>query len=82
MVDANVVFAFLIANGGTLRFFVVNKILSKFRFAAPEYLFVEIHERIDEMLEKTKLSLDELDIILNFLVTQIEAIPFGEFEDK
>ena len=35
--------------------FVTNKILRKFRFVAPEYLFIEIHEHFEEILEKTKL---------------------------
>ncbi|WP_290898815.1 PIN domain-containing protein [Ferroglobus sp.] len=69
--DANVLFAALISGGGTFRVFVTNKILGKFRFVAPEYLFVEIRE-----------LLDELDVVLNFLEEQIEVIPFEEFEDK
>ncbi len=80
--DANVLFAALIAGGGTFRVFVTNKILGKFRFVAPEYLFVEIREHLDEILEKTKLSQEELDVVLNFLEEQIEVIPFEEFEDK
>ncbi len=50
--DANVLFAALIAGGGTFRVFVTNKILGKFRFVAPEYLFVEIREHLDEIFEK------------------------------
>ncbi len=80
--DANVVFATLVAKGGTLRIFMVNRILGKFRFVAPEYLFVEIHEHFDEILEKTKLSPGEVDTVLNFVENQIELIPFEEFEDK
>lgn len=80
--DANVVFATLIARGGTLRIFVVNRILGKFRFVAPEYLFIEIHEHFDEILEKTKLSREEVEVVLNFIKEQIELIPFEEFEDK
>ncbi len=33
-------------------------------------------------LKKTKLSQEELDVVLNFLEEQIEVIPFEEFEDK
>jgi len=35
--DVNVVFAALVARGGTLRVFVTNRLLRKIRFAAPEY---------------------------------------------
>lgn len=82
VIDANVVFTSLIARGGTFRVFVANKILRKFRFVAPEHLFIEIREHFDEILEKTKLSQEELEVVLNFLEEQIEVIPFEEFEDR
>ena len=82
VIDANVIFAALVARGGTFRVFVTNKILRKFRFIAPEYLFIEIREHFDEILEKTKLSQEELEVVLDFLEGQIEVIPFEEFEDK
>ncbi|RLI81867.1 hypothetical protein DRP07_06460 [Archaeoglobales archaeon] len=72
----------LIARGGTFRVFLTNRILRKFRFVAPEYLFIEIHEHFDEILEKTKLSQEELEAVLGFLEGQMEIIPFEEFEDK
>lgn len=80
--DANVVFAALVAGGGTLRVFVTNRLLRKFRFTAPEYLFIEIREHLNEIIGKTKLSQDELEAVLNFLEEQIEVIPFEEFADK
>ncbi|WP_048090908.1 PIN domain-containing protein [Geoglobus acetivorans] len=82
VIDANVVFAALIARGGTFRVFVMNKILRKFRFIAPEYLFIEIREHFDEILKKTKLSQEELEVVLDFLEEQIEVVPFEEFEDE
>ncbi len=82
VIDANVVFATLVAGGGTLKVFVSNKILGKFRFVAPEYLFIEISKHLTEISEKTRLSKEELEIVLRFLEEQIEIIPFEEFEDK
>ena len=52
---------------------MANKILRKFRLVAPEYLFVEFHEHFDEVLEKTKLSEEELETVLSFLEEQIET---------
>ncbi len=46
--DANVLFAALIPRGGTFIIFVTNRILRKFRFIAPEYLFIKICEHFDE----------------------------------
>ena len=75
VIDANVIFAALIAKGGTFKVFAANRILGKFCFVAPEYIF-------DEILEKTRLSQEELETVLNFLEDQIEVVPFEEFEDK
>ncbi len=80
--DANVVFAALITGGGTFRVFVTNRLLRNFRFIAPEYLFIEIHEYSDEIMEKAKLRQEELEVVLNFLEEQIEIIPFEEFAEK
>ncbi|MEM2984840.1 MAG: PIN domain-containing protein [Candidatus Jordarchaeaceae archaeon] len=76
MTDANVVFAALITGGGTFRVFVTNRLLRNFRLIAPEYLFIEILEYFDEIVEKTKLYQEELEVVLNLLEEQIEIIPF------
>ena len=82
VIDANIIFSALIAKGGTFKVFLTNRIAKKFQFVAPEYLFIEILEHFDELLKKTKLSEEELMLVLNFLEEQIEIIPFEEFEDK
>ncbi len=46
--DTDVLFSALIARGGTFIIFVTNRILRKFRFIAPEYLFIKICEYFDE----------------------------------
>jgi len=51
VIDANVVFAALIAKGGTFRVFVTNKILRKFYFGL-EYLFIEIREHLTKYLKR------------------------------
>ncbi|WP_428832257.1 hypothetical protein [Geoglobus acetivorans] len=58
------------ARGGTFRVFVTNKIPRKFRFWL-KYLFIEIREHFDEILEKIKLPKEELEVVLNFLEEQI-----------
>ena len=77
VIDANIIFSALIAKGGTFKVFLTNRIAKKFQFVAPEYLFIEILEHFDELLKKTKLSEEELMLVLNFLEEQIK-----EFEDK
>jgi len=81
VVDANVVFSALIG-GQTYNVFYVNSIVRVFQFKAPNYLFIEIYEHFDEILEKTKFSKEELEIVLNFLKEQIDIVPFKEYMDK
>ncbi|MDI6654354.1 MAG: PIN domain-containing protein [Candidatus Hydrothermarchaeota archaeon] len=81
VVDANIVFSALIKGGKTLDVFLLNKRVKKFEFVAPEYLLVEVEKHINEIAEKTKLSVDELEKLFGFLEKEIEFIPFEEFKD-
>lgn len=79
VVDANVIFSSLIADGGTFNVFLLNKDLKKFEFIAPEFLFIEVEEHFNEIVEKTKRPPSELKMVLGFLEKEIELIPFEEF---
>lgn len=81
VVDANIVFSTLIKAGKTLDIFLLNKRVKKFEFVAPEYLLVEVEKHVNEIAEKTKLSVDELEKLFGFLEKEIEFIPFEEFKD-
>jgi len=59
VVDANVVFSALIKRGKPLRVFELNKLLVKFEFIAPEFLFFEIGKRVDKILKFTEFSKEE-----------------------
>ena len=82
VVDANVIFSVLIAAGGTFDIFLANRMLKKFEFVAPEYLFVEIEGHFEEIAEKTKLSIENLEKVYRFLEKEIDFIPFEEFNDS
>jgi predicted nucleic acid-binding protein len=81
VVDANIIFSALIRGGKTLDIFLLNKRAKKFEFVAPEYLLVEVEKHVDEIAEKSKLSIDELEKLFGFLEKEIEFIPFEEFRD-
>ncbi len=51
IVDANVVFSALMRRGKPLKVFELNKLLMKFEFIAPEFLFFEVGKRVDKILK-------------------------------
>jgi len=81
IVDANVFFSVLIKGGKTFDIFIVNKSLKKFEFVAPEYLVIEAKKHMNELIEKTKLSIEELEKVFSFIEKEIRLIPFEEFTE-
>ncbi|MFV9676689.1 MAG: PIN domain-containing protein [Methanosarcinales archaeon] len=82
VVDANIVFSALIRRGKPLRVFELNKLLMKFEFIAPEFLFFEVGKRMDKILKLTDLSKEEFITVFSFIKKELELIPLETFEDK
>jgi predicted nucleic acid-binding protein len=82
VVDANVVFSALIRRGKPLRVFELNKLLMKFEFIAPEYLFFEVGKRVDKILKFTEFSKEEFIRVFSFIKKELELIPLETFKDK
>jgi predicted nucleic acid-binding protein len=79
VVDANVVISSLVKKGVTFEVFMLNHILKKFEFVAPEFLMVEVEKHRKELLEETKLPDDEFDEVMGFLMGEIDLIPSSQF---
>ncbi|MBC7080815.1 MAG: hypothetical protein H5T44_00960 [Thermoplasmatales archaeon] len=79
VVDANRIFSALLSKGKAFDIFLLNYILRKFDFIAPEYLFYEIGKHVGEIAKRSKLSKEELGQIFEFMRQQITIIPFKEF---
>jgi predicted nucleic acid-binding protein len=79
VVDANVVISALVAKGVSYRVFLLNFLLNKFDFIAPEFLWREVEKHKAMLLEETKLSPDEFDEILDFLKEEIVIVPARDF---
>jgi predicted nucleic acid-binding protein len=79
VVDANVVISALVAKGVSYRVFLLNFLLDKFDFIAPEFLWREVEKHKAMLLEETKLSSDEFDEILDFLKEEIVIVPAKDF---
>ena len=85
VVDANVVFSALIREGSTLRLLEFNSIFKIIELVAPEFLWDEIEEHKEEIIKKSKLSEEELEKVLGFIMSEIKAIPeeyFSEFLEE
>ncbi len=75
VVDANILFAALVKDGATIDLLLQPEI----RVFAPEFLFEEIEEHKDEILEKTKRTKEEFDEVFEILKLKITVIPKEEF---
>lgn len=80
VIDANILFAALIRDGTTRSILL----FSGHDFYAPEYTLKEFQEKIPELMEKTKLSVEELNGLIDELtqVAGITLVPFEDFESQ
>ncbi|MBN2052511.1 PIN domain-containing protein [Candidatus Woesearchaeota archaeon] len=78
VVDANVLCAALLAKGKTAELLFSDQIEP----IAPELLFTELERNREELLEKTKLSENDFNILIALFRKRIRIIPAIEFADK
>ena len=76
VIDANEVISALISFFGKTAEIIFSDKLELF---APEYLLEEINKYNGEILQKSKLSKEELDMLLSLIFLHIELVPFSEF---
>src|SRR3989338_8893707 len=79
VVDANRVFSSLLSRGKAFDVFLLNNILNSLWLISPEYLFFEIGKHLDEILERSKLSPEELAKVFKFIKEEVDFFPFKEF---
>jgi predicted nucleic acid-binding protein len=82
VVDANIVLSALLTKGKSFDIFIMNKLIKKYEFIAPEFLFFEIGKNFDEIVKRSKLSSEELAKVFKFIKDDIEFIPFKEFNEQ
>ena len=78
VIDANEVISALISSSGKIAEMIFS---DKLKLYAPEFLLEEINKYGGVILEKSRLSKEELNILLSLISLQIEFFPFSEFED-
>lgn len=81
VVDVNVVLSSLLTKGDSSEVFKLNSIFNKFEFIAPEFLLTELEKHKEEFFKRSKLSKEEFDESLEFVLEQINFIPKSEFSE-
>ena len=76
VIDANILMSALIASEGRTIDLIFNE---KLRLFAPDYLIGEISAHEQEILEKSKLSRAEFDVLLSIVSSRIDFVPKSEF---
>ena len=79
VVDANIIVSCLLKKAVTFDVFLLNSVLKKLEFGAPEFLWIEVGEHKEELLKETKLPKDEFDEVMEFLVEEITIVPGSQF---
>jgi len=81
VVDANVIISSFFKKSIAFDVFLVNSILKKFEFVAPEFLSIEIGKHREELLKAAKLPRDEFDEVMGFLIGEITFVSSSQFLD-
>lgn len=76
--DTNVVFSGLIAGGKTRELLLTDRT----DLSAPEFFFVELDSHREEIVEKSRLPADDLDLLLSVLFEEIDVVPREAFESE
>lgn len=75
VIDANIIFSALIAGHGKTHELLFNNTIQLF---TPEYVNEEIKKHKHEIIQKTNLSAEELDLALSIIFSRITIIPSQE----
>jgi len=78
VVDANVIISSLIFPAGKTSEILFS---DKLKLYAPEYLLEEIDRYKKEISEKSRLSIEEINVLLSLISLNLELVPFSEFEE-
>jgi len=63
----------------TFDVFLLNSVLKKLEFIAPEFLWIEVEKNGEELLKETELTEDEFKEVMEFLIEEITIVPSSQF---
>jgi predicted nucleic acid-binding protein len=77
VIDANILMSALIASNGFTYDFIFN---DRIKLFSPDYLLQEFEKHKKEILEKSNLTKEELQLFLSLISSRINFIEKSEFE--
>ena len=66
----------LIKKSTTFDVFLLNSVLKKLEFIAPEFLWIEVEKNGEELLKETELTEEEFKEVMEFLPTHSKDVPY------
>ena len=78
IIDTNVLISSLLKDS-TTREILLNE---SFEFYLPEIVISEVNKYLPYIIQKSKLSEDEIKILLNTLLENLNLVPIDEYEGK
>ena len=77
VVDTNIIFSALIKDS------ITRKILlsTKFEFFTPEYVFIEIQNHSEEIMERCDLDQNDFKLMIDTLMTDIMVVSTDDFRE-
>jgi len=78
VVDANILFSALIADGKTRELLFSDRL----ELMVPEFLFTELEGHLEGIIEKSKLSKEEMDIVISIFKERFDIVPKEDFEHE
>jgi predicted nucleic acid-binding protein len=82
VVDVNVIVSSLLSKGVAFDVFLFNSIVRRYEFVFPEFLLVELENHKEELQRETKLSGEEFNEVLGFLLEEINLVPSSLFSER
>lgn len=81
VVDVNVVISSLVAKGVPFKVFLLNRLLRKLEFVAPDFLLTEFEKHKQRLQRESSLSMKDFNELANFLLEEISLIPVSQFSE-
>ena len=78
VVDANVLIAALIKNGTSCEVIMSGR----FTLVSPDFMSLELGNHIDLVSKKSRLSTEEVAILLTLLLKRVQTVPMSEYEGR
>ena len=75
VVDANIIFSSLIKDSITRKMILFEDL----KLLTPEYFYIELQKHISSIQEKSKLSENSIELLIDVIMSNIDVVPLDEY---